>query len=148
MWVLTTAKLLYPTAAGDTSLSPLVRGSRRRSWLQPALNTGQGIHLWCGNHGTRWASFLDNPVVLPSKQVSTPCTAVVPALGDKYHRWEPSLPLHAILGPCWVFAGLCGKHSHQALKWDRGVSQPRAAPIPMATLSASREKMPRKICSR
>lgn len=103
MWVLSTAKLLYPTAAGDTSLSPLVRGSRRRSWLQPALNAGQGIHLWCGNHGTRWASFLDNPVILPSKQVSTPCTAVVPALGDKYHRWEPSLPLHAILGPCWVF---------------------------------------------
>lgn len=51
VWVSTTAKLLHPTAAGNASLSPLVRGSRRRILLQPcsdprAGETSPAWELW------------------------------------------------------------------------------------------------------
>lgn len=40
--VSTTAKLLHPTAAGNASRSPLVRGSRRRNLLQPCSDSRPG----------------------------------------------------------------------------------------------------------
>lgn len=64
----------WPVEAGEGACS------------SPALTPGQGRHLWCGNCRAPCVSFLDNPAVLPTKQVSTSCTAVAPAPEEDHCR--------------------------------------------------------------
>lgn len=81
----------WPVEAGEGACS------------SPALTPGQGRHLWCGNCRAPCVSFLDNPAVLPTKQVSTSCTAVAPAPEEDHCRWDSGLPLHPTPGLQWVF---------------------------------------------
>jgi len=152
-WVSVTAKLLHPTAAGNASLSPLVRRSRRRSLLPSCSNTraGETPLMW-----ELWGSLsliFGQPCCVTNKAGVCPvyCRGPCSRAGilQVGFRSSPTPSPRSTMGvlqwEVWETQPQ-GTRVGQGTQPAQGQQGPWAedgctTPNPTATLSASREKM-------